>query len=111
MIRRLQAAGYTGRARVVAALVFLVLFLLPDPALADCRWLLDRTELDNRYVVVCDSPLDVVPLGPFGSTAPDRPYVEPSRPGSALAPPGSAACVRRLLCDDKRRCSWRDICE
>ncbi len=110
IIRLMRDAGYSGVARVLPAAV-LLLVLLPDPALAGCRWLLDRTELDSRYVVVCDSPLDVVPLGPAGSTAPDRPFVEPSRPGSALPPPGAAACQRRYVCDDKRRCGWRDICK
>ncbi len=115
IIRLMRDAGYTGVARVLPAvasvLLLLAVSLWADPALADCRWLHDRTELNDRYVVVCDSPLETPRLGPFGSVTPDRPYVEPSRPGSVLPPPGSVACERRLLCDDKRRCEWRDICK
>ncbi len=108
LIRKLRAAGYTGVARVLPAVVLLAVLLLPDPALARCKWYQDRGT--GRWLAVCDSRLDTPRLGPFGSVTPDRPYVEPRRPGSALAPPGSIACQRRYVCDRQLRCGWRDIC-
>ncbi len=115
MIQRLRDAGYSGVARVLpavaSALVFLAVLLVPTPAAAGCTWYQDRTELGGGWVAVCDSVLDIPPLGPPGSTAPRRPYVEPSRPGSALAPPGSTSCRRMHVCDTQRRCEWRDICK